>query len=749
MMKRIIIVLICMVCVFNIGLKAQISKQNPQIYSIDVIHYDFNISLSDKSNIIQVNSIVKLRFLENTDIFYFDLKNEKEGKGMKVFNVSVEDRNLNFEQKDDKIFFINEKWEKNDTIDVNIKYGGIPKDGLIISKNKYGKRTFFGDNWPNRAHHWLSVVDHPSDKASVDFKIIAPEHYDVIANGKLLETKELDLNTKFSHFSTKGIPIPSKVMVIGLADFDIKDYGKIANIPITSMVFQPSPVNGLDDYLPALDVMKYFIDSIGYYSYLKLANVQSKTRYGGMENAGNIFYSETSVNGKSSVESLVAHEIAHQWFGNSATEYSWFDIWLSEGFATYLTDMFLEFKYGKDRLRERMEMERKKVIRYNSMISKPVIDTSITNWNKLLNPNSYEKGAWVLHMLRHKIGEKSFIETLRKYYKKYQNKNSTTEDFRKVAEKESNQDLKSFFDQWLRKPGFPQLEINWKIKNGLLIINTTQLKGDFDFKLPIRIQNNNNGKSIDYDIDIKCKNKSVLLKIDEGFSEENSNLIIDPNVVLLHSASLSQMDIKIDTIPLIQDGKLLMKGDLLFQDIDCGPLCDAIESVTRGYENANFSHVGIVKSITGNNVTIIEAIGEVVSTISLENFLKRSKDECDHPKVVVGRLEDKEIIDISLSNLDKYLGKAYDDGFDSKNDSYYCSELVYFAFIDKKGGNVFSMSPMTYKDKKTGKYFKPWIDYFNKLNKDIPEGKPGINPGGISLSQKVKILYKFGNPEGW
>jgi len=554
-------------------------------------------------------------------------------------------------------------------------------------------------------------------------------------------------SSKYYHYSTKGIPLATKVMVIGAADFDIKQYGEVYGIPVSSWVFSPAPKGGLDDYLPAVEVLKYYIDSIGEYSYLKLANVQSKTRYGGMENAGNIFYYEESVNGRHQVESLIAHEVAHQWFGNSVSERSWYDIWLSEGFATYLTDMYLEHKYGEEKLRERMSKELKKVVRYNSRASKPVIDTTVTDWNRLLNPNSYEKGAWFLHMLRNKIGDDNFYELLRTYYRKYRNSNATTENFRAIAESVSGLNLNRFFSQWLRKPRYPDLEVNWKITDDVLYIKVMQKKGVFDFNLPVRISNFNR-KNVDYCISVKGSEELFALPISKDFTNENSKLEIDPNVVLLQKSKVNNKDdLKID-IPVIETGALLREGDLLFQDLDCGSLCEAIESVTFGIDSAHFSHVGIVSSVKNGKVAVLEAMGDKVREIDLDDFLNRYKDEVDRPKVVVGRLKNPDIIENAMKNLQKYLGKSYDNVFNVDNDSYYCSELVYFAFKDHLGKNIFALMPMTYKNQ-NGKYFKSWIDYFNKLNIAIPQGKPGINPGGISRSDKIDILYKFGNPEGW
>lgn len=183
-------------------------------------------------------------------------------------------------------------------------------------------------------------------------------------------------------------------------------------------------------------------------------------------------------------------------------------------------------------------------------------------------------------------------------------------------------------------------------------------------------------------------------------------------------------------------------GDLLFQDLDCGELCDAIEKVTQGIDNANLSHVGIV-SVEGDSVFVYEAIGQGVIKTPLTKFMERSKNDSGKSKVLAGRVKhwnySRESIDI-CKNL---LGRPYDDAFDINNGSYYCSELVYFAFKDKNGKYLFELIPMTFKDPQTGNTFLPWLKYFEELGISVPEGKPGLNPGGISKSEAVEIIYKF------
>jgi hypothetical protein len=186
-----------------------------------------------------------------------------------------------------------------------------------------------------------------------------------------------------------------------------------------------------------------------------------------------------------------------------------------------------------------------------------------------------------------------------------------------------------------------------------------------------------------------------------------------------------------------QDKKKLQTGDFLFLDLDCGPLCDAIESVTQSYGGQHFSHIGMVYE-RHDSVFVIEAIGSAVKLTWLPVFLKYSSKPAYH-----GRLGSsfRQLIPAAISFSISKLGVPYDDVFLYANGKYYCSELIYDAFLSANGNApFFSLFPMTYKIPGTKEFDPAWVVYFKKLNQEIPEGKPGCNPGGISLSDKLEIL---------
>lgn len=174
-------------------------------------------------------------------------------------------------------------------------------------------------------------------------------------------------------------------------------------------------------------------------------------------------------------------------------------------------------------------------------------------------------------------------------------------------------------------------------------------------------------------------------------------------------------------------------GDLLFQDLDCGPLCDAIEKVTEGVGGLDFSHMGLVYVTENDAAFVIEAIGGSVQITPLEQFIYRSRDAKGNPKVIVAHMPDS-LIDVShqaVSIARSQLGMPYDDAFLPNNNKWYCSELIAFAFNKAAGKTLFADAPMTFKDA-DGMFFPAWVEYFRELDKRIPEGQPGCNPGGMS-----------------
>jgi aminopeptidase N len=372
---------------------------------------------------------------------------------------------------------------------VVVKYHGRPADGLFIKKSRHGDPTVFADNWPNRAHHWFPAIDHPYDKATVEFFVVAPARFDVVANGALIETTSRQDGTRLTHWSEQ-VPVPVYCMVIGATEFSVVNAGAWAGTPLTHYLYPKDRDAGLREHGRALRMLEYYSNLVGPYPYEKLALVQSSTRFGGMENSSAIFFDENAYNGSGRLEGTVAHEIAHQWFGDSVTESDWHHLWLSEGFATYFGALFFEHADGRERFLRMMLDNRDRYLKDAESTARPIYDPSITDLFKLLNRNNYQKGAWVLHMLRRVMGDEKFFAGVRDYYRTYRDRNALTEDFRRVMEFHAGRPLDRFFRQWIYEPGHPVYEAAWRWDEAArtLRLRVSQKQQPTLFRMPLEVE---------------------------------------------------------------------------------------------------------------------------------------------------------------------------------------------------------------------------------------------------------------------
>lgn len=429
---------------------------------IDVLHYSFDIDLPDRGGRLDGRALISLRRSDATRLM-LDLV------GMRVDSVLVNGRSTMFTVADSSLN-IELPPGRGDSLEIAVRYTGAPADGLIFSSDSGGRWQAFGDNFPNRARFWLPTVDHPSDKATVAWTVRAPSDRRVIGNGDLREETPLVGTSRTLTRWEMVRPIPTYLMVIGVAPFTVVDLGKSAcgMTELFGCVRQSvwaSPY--VRDYLPgpfalAGDMVRFFARLVGDYPYEKLAHVQSATRYGGMENATAIFYSDQAFKRRSVGEGLIAHEIVHQWFGDAVTESEWPHVWLSEGLATYFSQLWTEHHRGDSAFRAGLLQVRRAAIGGNVAATKAIVDTTLDNLGRVLNSNVYQKAGFTLHMLRREIGDSAFFRGIRSYYAKYRHGNALTSDFQREVEQAAGRSLDWFFQQWFWRAGFAELTIAWR-----------------------------------------------------------------------------------------------------------------------------------------------------------------------------------------------------------------------------------------------------------------------------------------------
>ncbi len=512
--------------IFGFVLFILASQLNAQIDQIDIRHYKIDLTVRDLDDTIEVIEDIYFSHVNMLKPIVFNLKSVNQEGGMLVSSLTVSGHDAEFLHRNDSLYVMIDKPSENHYYELSINFKGVPRDGLVIGKNKFGSRTFFGDNWPNRAQNWFACNDHLSDKASVEYIVHTPQKYTVVANGGLVSVQK-NKKIKTFHYSST-VPIPTKVMVVGIAELNQSLSGTINGTSVKSFTYPESETEANKDLNMAPSILDFFSEYIAPYAFEKLDNVQSTTRFGGMENAGCIFYDENALDGTGSAEDLIAHEIAHQWFGNSVTEKDWSQLWLSEGFATYLTNIYIEQTKGEQAFQEQLKKDRKRIVSFEKRYRHPVVDQSYKSLMDLLNPNSYQKGGWVLHMLRGEIGNDLFQEAMRAYYQKYQLSNADSKDFQNVVEQVSGTDLDWFFNQWLHIAGHPKLEIDANIENRELQLHVNQKENIFSFPFKIEIHCTE-GPSIKRTLNIsqQSTHKDIITRYPIKF------IVFDPDVELL------------------------------------------------------------------------------------------------------------------------------------------------------------------------------------------------------------------------
>ena len=460
---------------------------------LNALHYNIEIGIGKNSDWFE--GYASIRFLVEKDKPKLSL----DFTGLYLDDLLINGNKIKYKYINGIIKVNLYKYKSGETIVVDIRYHGIPDDGLIINKNIHGDPTIFVDNWPNRTRFWLPSIDHPYDKATVNYTIHAPVEWKVIANGYRVSSPIPSLNNaigpKENRLTWKWdvtVPIPTYNMVFGAGKLDVELLGYAACdqspasqrqdncIEVSLWVYPEDKIKAKDSFRRAVNMVDYFTKTIGPFPFEKLANVQSSTRFGGMENASAIFYSEKSIGKGRNIEGTVSHEIAHQWFGDSVTEVDWNHLWLSEGFATYFGNLFFEYEDGEKIFQDKMENNRKRIINSENT-NRPIIDQENKDLFKLLNSNNYPKGGWVLHMLRGYMGDELFFNGIRKYYELYKYKTATTKDFQSVMENIKGENLDWFFEQWIYKPGFPIIsyEEKWNYsegRNGSVSVKISQIQ---------------------------------------------------------------------------------------------------------------------------------------------------------------------------------------------------------------------------------------------------------------------------------
>lgn len=514
----------------------------PRQPGVDALHYTFRVILSDSSDAISCESTAELGFVrDGVTRFWLDLASPRDGKGMTVTSVSSEGEPVPYQHTGGRLTItLATAPRSGERRAFTVRYHGVPAAGLHIVANRYGQRTFFSWNWPVFAREWLPVIDHPSDKATSEFLVTAPAHYQVVANGALVEERDLGGGARLTHWK-ESVPIASWLNNIGVAEFAVRHFDTVRGVPLQTWVFpRDREAGALTFEDPMRQAIDFFSEYIGPYPYEKLAGVQVSQMGGGMEHASEVFYGEKNVTGNPAL-SLVAHEVSHQWWGDSVTEEDWNDAWLSEGFATYFAALAEEHYRGRDAFVRVMSRSRSAILSMEKTTPVPVIHDNLAEIRDGRAPIGlvYQKGAWFLHMLRATIGSDKFRTGIRSYYRRHRDANASTADLEAVMEQVSGQKLDWFFEQWLRRGDSPAIIAQWSYDatDKRLHLELTQTQDAKPFRLLVKVAVQLPGLP-ERIVPVSIDSRSAATEID--CEKQPQTVTLDPGVEVLMEARTLQ-----------------------------------------------------------------------------------------------------------------------------------------------------------------------------------------------------------------
>lgn len=421
----------------------------------DTLTYTLDITINNVDTS-EIEATTTIEAIATQDLSRFNL----DFAGFEITSIKVNDEAVEFERSGQELTVIPaQALTKDEVFTVSVAYQGVPE---AMTSQALPFQTgwvaydggIFVLSEPDGSASYYPVNDHPLDKATYTIIVTAPKPYEVAANGVLEETKDNGESTTYT-FTIRD-PMASYLTTINVNDFNVETMESENGIPIRNYYAASLPQEVNKPFARQGEMIDYFSELFGPYPFEVYGSLVMDTEFGAaLENQTMSIYGVDMIDfdDVEGTEAVVAHELAHQWFGDSISVADWSDIWLNEGFATYGEALWVEYDYGKDGLNNWVNGVYEEVKAYPEFYPPPGNPAA----NDLFNGGVYLRGGLTLHALRVTIGNDAFFETLRTYHERYKFGNATTEDFIAVAEEVSGEDLKALFDAWLYDEQLPSM----------------------------------------------------------------------------------------------------------------------------------------------------------------------------------------------------------------------------------------------------------------------------------------------------
>ncbi len=471
-------------------------RQRTRDREVDIHHININITVDIDSETVNGYVIHTLSpFSQSLKEFSLDAED------MIIRRVRADGKNVSFAMGEEKVHItLNQNISWEDTIQIRLDYSAKPRKGTYFIKpdetypDKPWQAWTQGEDMDN--HHWVPIYDYPNDRATFEVKLTVDQNYKALSNGELVSIQTHKNGTHTWHWRE------NHAMVAYLISYVVADLVKVEDsyngIPVNYWVYHNNKHEALRSFGLTTDMMKYFGEKTGIeYPFEKYDQVIiDDFMFGGMENitlthnTDRTMYDEFAAPDVSS-DGLVAHELAHQWYGDLITTRNWANAWLNEGFATFFSRKYREHHFGYDEGEYIRFGEINGYFGSNKRWRRPTVQHHFYESMEVFDGHIYSKGSLILNMMQDYLGDDAFWRSIQNYTKQNAYKNVETTDLKKAIEETTGQNLDWFFKQWLYEPGFPEYDVKWIFnqRNKAVKLTVKQKQENINmFKMPIQVE---------------------------------------------------------------------------------------------------------------------------------------------------------------------------------------------------------------------------------------------------------------------
>jgi len=551
--------------------------------SYDVLHYSLDLRIDVQAG--WVGGTVTMRLcplrplrsirIDAARMTISDVTMRLRGRSPESLRFTTDSENL--------LVTLPETLNPTDTTALEISYSAKPTAGLYFTRpdSAYLDLPFVawsqGETEENR--DWFPCYDYPNDKATIEMRATVDEKFVAVSNGTLLEVTQNKAKKTRTFHSFCAKPVASYLISLVVGEYaQIKDWYK--SVPLTYNVYPSQQKDALRSFGKTPEMMKFFSEKTGFdYPWPKYSQtVVPEFTYGGMENVSAATLTDRTIHSARAhldtrSENLVAHELAHQWFGDLLTCRNWAHAWLNEGFATYFQALYDEASLGKDEFQHEMVAQQAAVVAIDTGTDRrPTVSDSYVDPVDMFDGHIYGRGACILHMLRFIIGEQKFWEGIKHYVDLYQYQCVTTEDFRHAMEDAAGQDLEWFFDEWVFHAGYPSFSVSVAYDSAASLVHIdvrqTQQVDKLTplYRMPVNVEVSTDSGSVqhkiwidaakDQRIDVTSRGRPLNIVFDKGRWLLKALHFAKPVEMLVHQLEYGDAADRVEAL----DGLLSMVG---------------------------------------------------------------------------------------------------------------------------------------------------------------------------------------------